>query len=75
MKQRKYWLIGGLLGVLMGFVLAVITYSVFGMNAYYSLFSITSDSSILVLPLMIIKWFVFGAILGWLYGRIKASNV
>ena len=88
MKNKKYWLRGGVVGLLLGIIIVVyfLKYNFLacstGWGAWqkplpsycYLLFPINGSLSSIYGILNILLYFVYGAILGLLYGKIKNKD-
>lgn len=71
-KNWSYWLKGGIIGIIL--IIVLILVMVFTpLDLKPSLIATNSDAyqTIAVVPLLLIEWFVYGALIGWIYGKIK----
>lgn len=69
----KSWIKGGIIGVVIVMIIIIVSIT-FSLNLHPSLIA-TSDSyqtpmvSFFIIP----EWFVYGAIIGWIYGKFKSK--
>lgn len=82
MKQKRYWLRGGIIGLVIVIVNSIFV-GPFGLIGYFliptrSLLSyfviIGNPSSPTLLIAYLITGFIYGAIIGLIYGKIKRKN-
>ncbi len=86
MKTKRYWLCGGIIAAVISLILgwsciygnacsdvivAIYIPALFAAFSKGGLFSPHAPSELKILVWIIINGFVYGAILGWIYGRIK----
>ncbi|OGI93579.1 hypothetical protein A3A03_00415 [Candidatus Nomurabacteria bacterium RIFCSPLOWO2_01_FULL_40_18] len=88
MNQKRYWLRGGIVGLILVFIILILSgiYFFFCFRSYGELPSYCSSINFLNYPehyLLFLDSLVsnlafyigFGVILGWLYGKIKNRNI
>lgn len=72
-KNWPYWVKGGIIVVCSGVLIPVLLNKILNYKVYFSLLATTSDSyqTPAVFFILIPEWFIYGAIFGYLYGKIK----
>jgi p-aminobenzoyl-glutamate transporter AbgT len=72
--NKKYWLRGGFAGLVVLLIMVIIS-MVTDAIIHPSLFA-SSDAfqTPMVFLILVPEWFVYGAVLGWLYGKVTKKS-